>query len=343
MDSLSPSRTTTKHGTRLAGILVGLAATVGASDAHAVNWEQQAERLARVSATLLDGLPISEPPNGKYGLGLKFDTSFLPKPNTTVGAKKEKVPSSPVHAVPTVKGYGLFDVSKTMKAGFHLSAGYLMPGLEGLMGVKAKLSQLAYGGGGTFLAALTPDVTVTLDAGLHMTSGEAKGAITATDANDTFTFKTMAYYMAPGVLLPSTGLWGNVMFGMKSTEAELKIPSDDTTLKTKDGLEDAPMPVWFQIAAGWRHAPTGLSAGLAYLVVPARLYMPRMHLAYLYPLGGDTKTASDTKTTPSGKARPGNKGTAPGRAKGRTPKAGQKPRGAKGSSGAPAPQEEVAP
>jgi hypothetical protein len=268
-----------------------------------VNWEQQAERLERISATLLDGIPIPEPGTVKYGLGLKFDVSLLPKPNPKIGSKEEKVPSSPLHAVPTLKGYGLLDVSPRLRAGGFASAGYLAPGAEGLFGIKAKVSQYAAGAGGSLAYKWNPTLTLTTDVGLHATGGSVKGAITAPNAQDEFTFKTLVFYAAPGILLPSWGLWANLLLGSKSTEAELKIPSDETTLKTKDTLQDASMPLIFQAALGWSHKATGVSAGLAYLVVPARLYMPRIHAGWIYPLG-------DVKEGPSPKA--GSKATSKG-------------------------------
>lgn len=326
---------------------VGIAAMLGSSQAFAVNWEQQAERLARVSATLLDGIPVLEPATSKYGLGLKFDTSLLPKPNPKVGSKKENVPSSPVHAVPTLKGYGLFDINEKLKAGFHLYAGYLVPGLEGLMGVKAKLSQLAYGGGGTFHMVLSPLFALTADAGLHMTSGKATGAITEPDAKDEFTFNTMAYYLAPGMYMPTTGIWGNVMLGMKNTKAELQITKTKNKIATTDTLDDAPVPVWFQIAAGWKHVPTGMSAGLAYMVVPERLYMPRLQLAAVYPL--DSFLSGGTNATPpppASRARPGVRRTTPARPGQRNNRGVNPSRGAPGARGGQTttpPPQEIAP
>jgi hypothetical protein len=303
--------------------------------AWAVNWEQQAERLLQISATLLDGVPIVEPGIAKFGLGLKLDTSFLPKPNTTIGSKSEKVPSSPVHAVPTVGGYGLFNVTRKIKLGANAYAGYLVPGVEGLVGVKAKLSQLAAGGGVSLQAAINPSISITTDAGVHYTSGTATGAITAPSAEDTFKFSTVLLWIAPGIYVPRFGLWSNMMFGTKATEAELNIPADKTDLKIKDSLKDsdsvqgAPLPVWFQFTIGWRHRPTGISAALAYLVVPARVYMPRLHVGWTYAF------SAPGKAMPEKTGSPAQKGSVPKNTKGNKPPNAAKPAGGLKAPAAP--------
>jgi hypothetical protein len=263
----------------------GAALMLFSGNAFAVNWEQQAERLQQISATLLDGLPVPEPAFSRYGVGIKLDTSFLPEPNTTVGSKKEKVPSSPVHTVPSIKGYAMHDISRKFRLGGNVYAGYLVPGLEGIMGVKAKLSQHAFGGQAGVMYLLNSNFGISADLGAHLTGGSLTGGITAVDAKDDFTFNTTILHFTSGIVMPKIGGWMNLLVGTRSSESELKIKSDKTDLKTKDTLADADVPVLTQVAAGWTHIPTGASVGLAYLIVPARLYMPRMNLGFAYPIG----------------------------------------------------------
>jgi hypothetical protein len=99
--------------------------------AFGVNWEQQSERLLQISGSILEGVPMGDPAISKYRLGLYADVSLLPKLNPTIGSKTEKVPSSPVHAVPSLLAGAAFDIASKWKLTSALKAGYLMPGVVG--------------------------------------------------------------------------------------------------------------------------------------------------------------------------------------------------------------------
>lgn len=248
-----------------------------------VTWEQQAERLQLVSASLLDGLPIAEPVNSRISVGIKSIVSFLPTVNPQVGAKKEKVPSSPVHAVPTLQGDWNFYANGPLKISSRIWAGYLPAGAEKLLGIKAALSESIVGFMGEGQYDLNPMAVFYSQMGYQYSSVKIKGAITATDAADSFSATNSFVYWAPGIRIPTFNAWANLLFGRRSGSSAFSIPADNTTLTLTDTGADASFPLTTQIAAGWRH-PVGIQVGIAQLWVPNRLAMPRLLLAYEYKI-----------------------------------------------------------
>lgn len=253
------------------------------AQAQGVTWEQQAERLQLVSATLLDGLPIAEPVHAQISVGLKAIVSLLPTLNPQVGAKKEKVPSSPVHSVPTLQGDWNFYAKPPLRVSTRIWAGYLPAGTEKLMGIKASLSESIMG----FMAEgqydLNSMATVYTQMGYQYSSVAIKGAITATDAEDSFLATNSFLYLAPGLKIPMYNVWANVLFGKRRGRSTFSIPSSNTNLTLTDTGADASFPFATQIAAGWMH-PIGVQVGIAELWVPNRLAMPRMLFAYEYKI-----------------------------------------------------------
>ncbi len=80
-----------------------------ASQLSAASWEEQAERLQMVSASLLDAQPLLSPTidgqtKGSFRLEGKAIISVLPKMNATVGGKSEQPPQPPAHSIPTIEG-----------------------------------------------------------------------------------------------------------------------------------------------------------------------------------------------------------------------------------------------
>lgn len=247
-----------------------------------VTWEEQAERLQNVSATLLDGIPVGEPLTTQLSVEAKTIISLLPKVDPTVGGKKEKVPSSPLHTIPTLQVNARFVDSQPYAVGAQAWAGYLMPGAESLFGIDAKLSQFGFGasvvgsyviGSGALYANL----------GYQHTSANLKGAITAIGAGDKFDSKTSTFYAAPGYIFNDINLWANVLVAFKSTESTFEIPADHTKFKNTDDLGDTGFPFASQISLGWRHS-SGIQIGASELYVPKRLLMPRLLVSYQYDL-----------------------------------------------------------
>lgn len=244
-----------------------------------VTWEEQAERLQHVSATLLDGVPFGEPVQRSFSLELRASVSFLPRVNSRVGSKQEKVPASPIHSVPTlqanaaVKG-GLLGATGT---GLQTWAGYLPAGAEKLLGVNAKLTQWCVG------AALQQSwrlssVSLFLSGGAQLSDAQLRGAITEESANDSFQARTELAFFAPGLVHVSSGFWMNVLLGGKQTESVFEIPSDGTRFSLTDTLSDASPPLFVQPGAGWLFK-SGIQLGGAVIWVPERLIMPRMLLS----------------------------------------------------------------
>jgi hypothetical protein len=241
-------------------------------------WENQAERLQKVSATLLDNVPVGDPVSAETAVELRFVISFLPKVNPTVGGKTEKVPSSPVHTIPTVQLNKMLITQKPVNVGLQVWAGYLMPGAESLFGIKAKLSQYAFGAAADFSYALSSG-ELFWNMGFQNTGATLKGEITSSHSDDTFKTQNLSFYAAPGYHMPSLGLWANFLVGLKSGTSEFDITSDATNYKFTDTLSDGSPPFLTQIAAGWRHS-SGLQVGAAELFVPKRLTMPRLIFSY---------------------------------------------------------------
>jgi len=245
-----------------------------------VTWEQQAERLQNISATLLDGVPFAEPIAKTRGIEASAAVSFLPKTNPTIGGKSEKVPSSPVHMVPTFK----FDHRPSSifsgNVGYEVWAGYLPSGGEKLVNINAKLTQYLAGSALDYVLALDQGMAIHLPLGVQVSSASVKGAITAKDSNDSFTAATSLFYFAPGIVLPLEAMlgpgesaWFNLLLGSKTTSSDFKIPADGTEFKLKDNRAVA------QIAAGVSLA-RGFEIGAGLLYVPERLMMPRLRVGY---------------------------------------------------------------
>jgi hypothetical protein len=267
-------------------LLVGLFPSISRADEPVrVTWEQQAERLQNVSAALLDSMPVSIlPPNG-LSVGAWGALSFLPEVNPRVGGKSEKVPSSPVHAVPQLQlayGQSLAVVSVTGR----LWAGYLPPGLEGLMGIDAELSQWTVGGAvGSTLPLPTPPFIgrPALELGLQTSGAKLTGAITEPKAKDKFTSSGRILYMSLGLQPKDFGLHAALVVATRKVDSTFVVSSSRTELSLVDELEDASFPMVLQGQLGWRF-PLGITAGVAQLWVPSRLAMPRLFASYDHSL-----------------------------------------------------------
>lgn len=249
------------------------------TSAFGITWEEQAERLQKVSATLLDGVPLADPVIRPRSLELKATLSLLPKLNTTVGGKTEKVPASPVHTVPTLQ-YTQTLFGTNVVSSLQLWGGYLMPGAEKVIGLDAKLTQYLYGGAYAlnFKGSGTEFFT---NVGMQMGAAELTGAITAATAKDEFTVRNQQFFVAPGLRFLAQNIWFGGYIGTKNTVSELYIPSDATRLKFEDTLSDASPGFVLQGSAGWAHS-SGIALALSEVWVPKRLLMPRVTFSYQY-------------------------------------------------------------
>jgi hypothetical protein len=267
--------------TIFAAVIASFSGRVFAKD---VTWELQAERLQNVSAALLDNLPVGAPVSAQFSLGLGTQISFLPKPSPKIGGKSEKVPASPIHAVPTVTLSGLpfLNVGSWGRfVGVQTWAGFLPPGGEKLFGVNAKLTQYSLGFAVLGAVPITPTLYFYSPVGFQYNSVDVEGAITASNAKDSFIAKTNLYYIAPGFRYVPWKIWGNVLIGKKLTKSTFKIPADETNFEINDDLSDTPLPVFTQMTIG-TDLPYNFSANFSYELMVERLAMPRIGLSYQY-------------------------------------------------------------
>ena len=246
-------------------LVVGI---VASSTAVAVTWEEQATRLQNISASLIENLPMSAPVHSNLRMGLENRVSMLPKVNPQVGSKSEKVPSSPIHAIPMLT----FETSWIL--GLRLWAGYLPPGLESLIGIDAKLTQKSIGG--EIQPSIGPFYFVL---GVSKTSAKLLGAITAIDAKDEFDMTSSSVHIASGLKFGS--LFTNVMFIKKNTDSRLVIPSDQTEVSLTDKLNDSSPPFGVQLMGGlWFWGEHRIALGV--LHQDKRLTMPRLLVDFGY-------------------------------------------------------------
>ena len=251
-------------------ILVGTLLTSSLS--YGVTWEEQAERLQNVSATLLDGVPMAEPPRGAWQLSLKSAVSILPTVNNKVGAKDEKAPAAPVHSVPQLGAAGRLFESGSTAVYVQAWAGILLPGAERLIGVDAELSQSVFGGAAAVRFAGWGYLVV----GVQQSDAELSGEIASQDEKDEFTAETQLTFLGLGYV--DDLLWGNLSLGTKQTTSKFTIKEDSTSLEFTDELDDS-SGLYYQGAIGYWLMPA-LNIGIAQLLVPKRLTMTRMFVSY---------------------------------------------------------------
>ena len=256
--------------------IVALVSQADGARAAGVTWEEQAQRLQNVNASFLDALPFLEPPAvDSLTLGLRSSVSVLPRVNATIGAKTEKVPQAPVHAVPTVQLGGL-GRGGSLRGLFWIGA--LPPGAQRLFGIDASFSQWLVGGALGVQGALW-GLPLWVPLGVQYGAAALSGSITAAGAHDTFSGRTVLVSFAPGVTLWN-GFWLNLSLSHKRTKSVFKIPSDATSLSITDVLHDQPWGLVTQGAGGWHLPGTGLTVGAGVQWTPGRLIMPRILVAY---------------------------------------------------------------
>ena len=254
-------------------------------------WHDQAERVMFVSATLLDNLPIGEPRAGFHTLGISLTLSMLPEVNPTVGGKQEKVPASPVAAMPTLKGTYTFKKFKNWALAGRLYAGAVFPGAESILGINAKLTQYGFGGLALFEKNTGPLRTF-FQVGIHYITTELFGSITSKDGcNLEFTDKdtsgcdffdstTFYSYAVMGVTHWKSKFFANLQLGVRSTDASFLITADATELKGSDISMEQGWPFATQGVVGWRWKT--VQVALAELWVPNRILMPRLFGSYVF-------------------------------------------------------------
>lgn len=263
-------------------------------------WYEQAERLQLVSAALLDGAPISEPVPQSAFIEGRILTSLLPKPNPKVGAKKEKVPAAPFHTVPTLVG-GMPVASSGRYALVTTAwAGYLpLPkSLAKTIGVSASLNQYLVGASAENVFRM-PKMLLTTSIGVQYGGVNLKGGITTETANDTFDATLSTIYLSQGVQGRTIPLWANGMILFRRGKSTFKITEEKTEFTRIDTLSDAPLPLSAQVTIGVTLMKS-LHLAVSEYMVPNRLIMPRVSVAYQYVFNAKTARASeDAKAIPA--------------------------------------------
>lgn len=273
--------------------LAGLSVCLFAPKANAASWwYEQAERLQLVSAALLDGAPISEPVPTNTFIETRLLTSLLPKPDPTVGAKQEKVPAAPVHTVPTlavgmpITKSGRFTLMSTAWGGYLP----LPKSIGKIMGVEASLSQYIAGASLESFFRLNSINLITSVGGQYGSYG-LEGGITAADGEDSFKGSLTTLYLSQGVQARKIPLWTNMMLLMRRGESTFKIGKEKTVFTRADTMADASLPLAAQITVGYTLFGSVQLAASEYMV-PNRLIMPRVSLAYQYTFGKANSLAS---------------------------------------------------
>ncbi|MEY4065804.1 MAG: hypothetical protein RIR26_2012 [Pseudomonadota bacterium] len=274
-------------------VLLAVAAASATSQqaTAAVWWYEQAERLQLVSAALLDGPPLGEPVPVSGFVEGRVLTSLLPKPNPTVGAKTEKVPAAPVHAVPTLVAGMPFKTSGRYSLVATGWGGYLplQRGMAKLIGINASLNQYIYGLSAENIFRLNKLNLIT-SLGAQSGSAVLKGAITAPEANDSFSARMNLFYISQGIQMRNLPLWGNGMILFRRGKSAFNIEAEQTEFIRDDTMADAQVPLALQFTVGVSLMKRSLHLALSEYMVPSRLVMPRASLVYQYAIG---KKAND--------------------------------------------------
>ena len=283
-----------------------------ASVALATRFEEQAERLQNVSATLLDSVPAFSPGLAAHptsavplSLGLSSVVSLLPKVSPTVGAKTEKVPSSPVHTVPSL--FVSARVPDWKNVSLDAYAGLLPPGGEKIFGIQAKLIQWQVGFRPSFSYSLSSASTLVGAPLVHYTVADMTGRIAShKSTKDSFIAKTLIY--GAEIQWQYRDFWASGLFAKKHTHSVFAIADDDTSLSQTDTLQDGPPGVLMQVALG-ATVLQNFSIGIAEIAVPQRLLMPKLVLEYRHafvsktPAADANASSSQQQSTPSTKPR----------------------------------------
>lgn len=267
-------------------------------DAHAAAWwYEQAERLQNVSATLLDGPPLSEPVPTTPFLAARVATSLLPKPSSKVGDKEEKVPSAPLHAVPTLVAGRPFISSKRYGLVGTAWAGYLpLPvSIAKIMGINASLKQYTLGVSLENMFRLN-QMILTTSAGYQYGNANLSGAITSSDAHDTFDTSTSLIHFSQGIQGRTIPLWANLMFLLRRGKSKFNISLEQTEFVRTDTMSDAQIPLATQVTVGSSFGKS-LQIAVSEYIVPDRLIMPRVSFVYQYRFSDAGQSSANANNT----------------------------------------------
>ena len=256
-----------------------------ASGALGVTWNQQAERLQLVSASLLDATPVLSPGSEGYVMTAKSVVSTLPKMNATVGGKTEQPPQPPVHAVPTAELMARRHVANVMSLSGRAWGGYLPGAAAAATGMTASCAQSIYGGAVGAWSDLNGIGSFGIELGQQRNQAQIKGGITEVQAKDKFDVRTTLNFFAvtlTPVVEPSLWVQGQRIARQVATTFE--IPNDGTKFELTDRSSLGSAAAATQVALGYDFK-NHISAAVAYIHVPERVSMPRFLVGYNMPIG----------------------------------------------------------
>ena len=156
-----------------------------------------------------------------------------------------------------------------------------------LIGINASLNQSIFGLSAENIFRLSK-MNLTTSLGAQVGSAELKGAITAPDADDSFSAKTNLFYISQGIQMRKLPLWGNAMILLRRGKSAFNIQAEQTEFIRDDTMADAQVPLALQFTAGVSLMSRSLHLALSEYMVPSRLVMPRVSLVYQYTFGKKT-------------------------------------------------------
>lgn len=231
-----------------------------------VTWQQQAERLQKISMTMTESTPVTTPVSESQ-FDMFTDLAILPKLNSTVGSKKEDTKTPPVHSVPS------FRWNKKINENFfsRIWVGALPSFIAGLV-TEHRVNQYLIGVEGQ----MKTDYSFYFNLGYQLSSSQVEGEITAKGYNDKIKSTAGIIYGGVGQDL-SLAFWG-VNLGARRNDSEFYIEEDDTTFKFSDQQEDVSIPLFYQATVGKRY--NAFTFAFTQLYVPRRILMPKISLIY---------------------------------------------------------------
>jgi hypothetical protein len=231
-----------------------------------VTWQQQAERLQKISTALTESIPVSTPVGDKK-FDAFLDLSLLPKVNSQVGSKIEETDKPPIHGIPSLRWNHHFHERFATRLWIGALPSFLAAPLtdhtvnQYLMGIEGQAKFLSH-----FFASF----------GYQLSVSSIKGSITAEDHVDEVDSIAGIIYSGVGQNT-NWGFW-SVNVGARRNDSEFYIEEDETTYKFSDQLEDSSLPLFTQATIGTSYKSFTLA--LSQLYVPRRLMMPKLSLIY---------------------------------------------------------------
>lgn len=270
---------------RLLQLTISLVSTSATTLYADVTWDQQAERLQLVSASMLDAQPLMSPAGdggerGQFRIAGKTIVSVLPKMNATVGGKSEQPPQPPAHAVPTLEGSYTTARSGVGQGLIRIWSGYLPKAAAKQTGMKASAEQSIFG---LSLGVQLPESAILnsdVEVGQQWNNTTVEGGITEIDAQDRFLVKTKLRFVALTVKPKYFDrIWIQGQVSERQVSTHFEIPSDGTAFDLTDMSSVASGNAATQLTVGYEIAK-GLQGAVGYLNVPQRVSMPRFLMSY---------------------------------------------------------------